>query len=184
VESPGTSIRPDIAAAQAAVSKAQADLRLQHAMRVPDPTVSLQYEREQPDKPNTVGIAISLPLPLWNRNSGNIAAAKAALDSARNAEAKIRAQAAADITAARVAFEEASTRLERYRSQIRPKSEQVRKTVAFAYEKGGASLLDLLSAERNDNDIRIASATAAADTAVAAANLKAALSADPSKPSP
>ena len=40
------------------LEKAQADLRLQHAMRVPDPTVSLQYEREQPDKPNTVGIAL------------------------------------------------------------------------------------------------------------------------------
>ena len=74
-----------------------------------------------------------------------------------------------------MAYEEAAARLQRFRTQIRPKSEQVRKTVAFAYEKGGASLLDLLSAERNDNDVRLATAAAAADTATAAVNLKAAL---------
>ena len=173
-ESPGLA-RPDLAAAEAAGRKAEADLRLQRALRVPDPTVSLQYEHEQPDKPNTIGIAISFPLPLWNRNEGNIAAARVAITAAKVQADKLRAQIAADIAVARVAYEEAAARLQRFRTQIRPKSEQVRKTVAFAYEKGGASLLDLLSAERNDNDVRLATAAAAADTATAAVNLKAAL---------
>ncbi len=174
LESPGLP-RPDLAAAEAAARKAEADLRLQRALRVPDPTISLQYEHEQPDKPNTIGLAVSFPLPLWNRNDGNIAAARAAITAAKVQSDKLRAQIAADIAAARVVYEEAVARLQRYRTQIRPKSEQVRKTVAFAYEKGGASLLDLLSAERNDNDVRLATAAAAADTATAAANLRAAL---------
>ena len=174
VESPGIP-RPDLAAALAAERKAEADLRLQRALRVPDPTVSLQYEHEQPDKPNTIGLAVSLPLPLWNRNEGNITAARTAISAAKVQTDKLRAQIAADIASARVAYEEAAGRWQRYREQIRPKSEQIRKTVAFAYEKGGASLLDLLSAERNDNDVRLATAAAAADTATAAANLKAAL---------
>ncbi|NBV21777.1 MAG: TolC family protein [Proteobacteria bacterium] len=173
-ESPGLT-RPDIQAAQAAERKAEADLRLARANRVPDPTFTLQYEHEQPDKPNTIGLAVSIPLPLWNRNEGNIAAARVAITAAKVQSDKLRAQIAADIAAARVAYEEASGRLQRYRDQIRPKSEQVRKTVAFAYEKGGASLLDLLSAERNDNDVRLATAAAAADAATAAVNLKAAL---------
>ena len=50
----------------------------------------------------------------------------------------------------------------------------MRKTISFAYEKGGASLLDLLLAERNDNDVRLATAQAAAEAANAAAALKAA----------
>ena len=172
--SPGIS-RPDLAAAEAAEWKAAADLRLQRALRVPDPTVTLQYEHEQPDKPNTIGLAVSFPLPLWNRNQGNISAAQSAVVAAKVQADKLRAQIVADVAVARVAHEEASARLARYRTQIRPKSEQVRKTVAFAYEKGGASLLDLLSAQRNDNDVRLATAAAAADTATAAANLKAAL---------
>jgi cobalt-zinc-cadmium efflux system outer membrane protein len=50
----------------------------------------------------------------------------------------------------------------------------VRESVAFAYEKGGASLVDLLEAERTDNDIRLAAAQAQADTASATADLQAA----------
>jgi outer membrane protein TolC len=46
--------------------------------------------------------------------------------------------------------------------------------VAYAYEKGGTSLLDLLVAERNDNDVRLALAQAASDMTLAAATLKAA----------
>jgi outer membrane protein TolC len=46
--------------------------------------------------------------------------------------------------------------------------------VAFAYEKGGASLVDLLDAERTDNDIRLATVQAISDTASAIADLLAA----------
>ena len=51
----------------------------------------------------------------------------------------------------------------------------VRETVTFAYQKGGATLLDLLSAQRNDNEVRLAAAHAAADVIVARAALAAAL---------
>jgi outer membrane protein TolC len=50
----------------------------------------------------------------------------------------------------------------------------VRESVAFAYEKGGSSLVDLLEAERADNDARLATAQALSDTASAVADLQAA----------
>ena len=167
--------RPDVVAAEATVRKAEADLRLQKAFRIPDPTVLAQYEHQPPDTPQTVGFGVSFPLPVWNQNRGNILAAQAALDQARIAYDKARAQAMADIAVAQLAYDDAAKRWRRYREIIRPRSEQIRKTMAFAYTKGGASLLDLLSAERDDNDIRIAAAQAAADTAVTAAALKASL---------
>jgi hypothetical protein len=71
-------------------------------------------------------------------------------------------------------FHEASERLQRYQNQILPKSQKVRESVAFAYEKGGSSLVDLLEAERADNDARLATAQAMSDTASAVADLKAA----------
>ena len=166
--------RPDVMAAAAAVQKAEADLRLQKANRIPDPTVLAQYEHEPPDTPNTIGLGVSLPLPLWNRNRGNILAAEAARDQARLALEKTQAEAAADLATARLAYDDALRRWQSYRDRIRPKSEQVRKTIAYAYEKGGVSLLDLLVAERNDNEVRLAAAQASADTAVAIATLRAA----------
>jgi cobalt-zinc-cadmium efflux system outer membrane protein len=166
--------RPDVVAAEAALRKADADLRLQKANRIPDPTALVQYEHEPTDALNTIGLGVSFPLPLWNRNRGNILAAQAAREQARLALDKTRAQAAAEISSAHISFDDASKRWREYRDSIRPKSAEIRKAVAYAYEKGGASLLDLLAAERNDNDVRLAATQAAGDTASAIASLRAA----------
>ncbi len=171
--------RPDWQAAEAAVKKAEADYKLQRAMRVPDPTVFVQYEHQPEDKPNTVGVGVSFPLPLWNHNRGNIKAAEATRKAAEQQLQKTKAQIAADIVSARVAYESASARARQYQGEILPSSAEILKTVSFAYQKGGASLLDLLSAERNDNDVRLATAQAIADKASAAADLKAALNIGP-----
>jgi cobalt-zinc-cadmium efflux system outer membrane protein len=117
---------------------------------------------------------VSFPLPLWNHNRGNILAAEAAREQARLAFEKTKAQAVADIATARLAYQDATKRWEQYRESIRPKSEQIRKTIAYAYQKGGASLLDLLNAERTDNDVRLAAAQAASDIVSTASALNAA----------
>src|ERR1043166_2637 len=75
-------LRPDLLAAEAAHRKAEADLKLQKALRIPDPTLLVQYEHEPRDQPNTIGLGVSFPLPLWNRNLGGIRAASAALTQA------------------------------------------------------------------------------------------------------
>ncbi len=167
--------RPDVAAAEAAVAKAGADLTLQKRAPVPDLTLSVQYERNPPDQPNTAGVGLSFPLPLWNRNGGNIRAARAAQDVAQAQLDKARLQAAAEVAASRSAFREARERAAAYREKLRPQSASVTQTVAYAYEHGGASLLELLAAERNDNDVRLAAARASADAAAASFALAAAL---------
>ena len=172
-------IRPDLAAAQATLRKADADLKLQRAMRIPDPTVQLQYEHQPPDQPNSVGFGVSLPLPLWNFNRGNIRAAEATRDQAQAEASKIETQIASEIATAGIAYREAFARWRRYLDQIAPSSAAVVATVSFAYQKGGASLLDLLSAERNDNEIRVATAQAMADCATASATLATARNVSP-----
>jgi len=167
--------RPDLRAAQAGVDKATADLRLQRALRIPDPTILAQYEHEPPDQPNTIGLGVSLPLPLWNWNRGAILAALAARDRAETELGKVRAQIAADVTTARQAYEEATRRWQRHRSEIQPRSARILETVEFAYKRGAASLVDLLGAERDDNDVRLATVQAAADMATALASLESAM---------
>ncbi len=164
-------LRPDVLAAEANLRKAEADHDLQKAMRIPDPTALLQYEHNPPDTANTIGIGRSFPLPLWNSNKGNIKAAAAAHALAADQLGKIKAQAAAEVAAARAALEEASARRKRYANTIAPKSAETVKIVQYAYQKGGAALVDLLQAQRTDNDIRVATAQAMADKASAAATL-------------
>lgn len=173
---PGPGVRPDVMAAEADLRRAQSDLDLQKAIRIPDPTVSLLYERNPPGPPgpDTLGLGVSFPLPLWNHNRGNILAAEATKQQSALALGKIGAQAQADIATAEVAYQEARQRFQRYQDQIRPRSAQVRQSIAFAYSRGGASLVDLLTAERDDNNVRLATAQALSDTAGTAADLKAA----------
>jgi outer membrane protein, heavy metal efflux system len=169
-------LRPDVLAAESDLRKAQADLALQKAQRIPDPTFQSFYEHNPPGPPgpDTLGLGVSFPLPLWNRNRGNIKAAEATREQLALALAKLTAQARADISVAELAYREAYARRQRYADQILPRSAKVREAVAFAYEKGSASLVDLLTAERDDNNVRLAAAQASADAANAAADLKAA----------
>jgi outer membrane protein, heavy metal efflux system len=175
LEDMALSDRPDIAAAEAGVEQAETNLKLQRRERVPDVTVSLQFERNPPAQPDTIGVGLSLPLPLWNQYTGEILAAQAARNQAEAHLDSVRVQAAADVSAARVAYREARDRARRYEQSLLPKSAEVTKSVVYAYEKGGAALIDLLDAQRNDNSIRQAAVQADADAAAAAAALLAAL---------
>jgi cobalt-zinc-cadmium efflux system outer membrane protein len=167
--------RPDLVAAEAGVVKSEADLKLARRGNLPDLTLSVMVEHQPPDQPNTVGVGISFPFPLWNRNKGNILAARAARDQSAAQLDKIRVQASADVASARVAFDEARERAETYRRDLQPKSASIVKTVAYAYSKGGASLSEMLAAQRTDNDLRLAAARAEADAATTALSLAAAL---------
>ncbi|TKK66710.1 TolC family protein [Ilyomonas limi] len=52
------------------------NLNYQKALRVPDVTVAPEFDRNSNYVPDYVGLGISLPLPLWNRNQGNIKSAE------------------------------------------------------------------------------------------------------------
>jgi len=167
--------RADLAAARADLRRADEQLRLERRERLPDPTLLGQVEHEPPIRTNSIGLGLSFPLPLWNLNGGAIAAADVERDEAARAVGRIEAEIASDIATARVGFDEAVTRWRRYHDELRPRADEVRRTVSLAYERGGASLLDLLEAQRSDNDVRLAAMQAAGDAADAAATLAAAL---------
>lgn len=166
--------RPDLLALDAAIRRSEADLALQKAFRIPDPTLQLQYERQPPEQRNTIGFGVSFPLPLFNRNAAAIRAASLAAESARRDLARGRVRAEQDLAATRQTLEVAEARAARLAGELVPKAISVRDTVRDAYEQGGASLLELLEAERNANDLRLAAATAEGDLASARADFRAA----------
>ena len=167
--------RPDVRAFESALRRAEADRDLQKAVRVPDPTFLAQYEREPPDKTNTVGFGVSFPLPVFNRNRAGLLAAEAAIAAARRDLALGQFRARRDIVSARAALSAAEIREERLAGEVLPKAEAVRETVSFAWERGAASLLELLEASRSANDARLAALSARADLAAARTDLLAAL---------
>ena len=166
--------RPDVLAAESDLRAAKANLNLQKAFRIPDPTFSVgaeHYPQGDTLPINTLNFGISFPLPIWNQNGGNIKAAEAAVDQSAIALGKIKTQAFADLANAIVERDEAANRLRQYEEQTAPKAAFTREAVAYAYEHGGASIVDLLEAERTDNTVRLAMGQARNDSASAVADL-------------
>lgn len=65
-------IRPDLKVLNAGITFSQNNLVLQKALAKPDITVSAAYDRFGSYVPNYNSIGIGLPIPLFNRNQGNI----------------------------------------------------------------------------------------------------------------
>ncbi|RML70155.1 Metal ion efflux outer membrane protein, partial [Pseudomonas syringae pv. syringae] len=70
--------------AQTQIEQREAALGSERAKRIPDLTVSVgsQYSREERERVNVVGL--SMPLPLFDRNQGNVLAASRRADQSRD----------------------------------------------------------------------------------------------------
>ncbi|MGY2134583.1 TolC family protein [Hymenobacter sp. HD11105] len=77
--------RPDLRAAEAANRQDQQNLRLQQALAVPDLTVGGLYDYNGAVGKHYTGLAMGVPLPLFNRNQGNIKSARAQIQASEQA---------------------------------------------------------------------------------------------------
>lgn len=68
--------RPDAKIAQTSVALQNHNLIYQKALAKADISVGTEFDQRSSYAPNYVGLAVSLPLNIFNRNQGNIAAAK------------------------------------------------------------------------------------------------------------
>jgi cobalt-zinc-cadmium efflux system outer membrane protein len=65
------------------VNYSQLNLRLQKAMAVPDLQVGFSYDKQGNFERNYNGLNVSMPLPFFNRNQGNIKTAKVLAESSK-----------------------------------------------------------------------------------------------------
>lgn len=69
--------RPDLTSAQVQTSQAEINLRLQKRNAIPDMHVIGSYDQRGGAFTNQVNLGVGMPLPLWDRNKGNIRSAAA-----------------------------------------------------------------------------------------------------------
>ena len=69
--------RSDLKISRKQVEVSNLNIRLQKALAIPDVTVGAAWDQRGGVFKNQVGLNIGIPLPLWNRNQGNIKIAKA-----------------------------------------------------------------------------------------------------------
>ncbi len=74
--------RPDVQLAQTNLLSQQHNLNYQKALAVPDVTVGVEYDQRSSYINNFWGLGVSLPIPLLNKNKGNIKAARFSIKQA------------------------------------------------------------------------------------------------------
>jgi cobalt-zinc-cadmium efflux system outer membrane protein len=143
--------RPDLKAAIQAIDKSQTDHKLAMANGSTDPTFGAWYTHNSstnnPFGVNTLGISVSIPLRIFDRNQGE--KLRTQLDITRNERLRDATEAAvlSDVDSSYATVASDLVLLRPYKAKYLQQSVRVRNTVLFSYQQGGMALLDFLNAE-------------------------------------
>lgn len=139
---------PDVRAAQAGVERARLLVRRAEVEPIPNVTVGAGYVRQNQNKSDDWTLGVSVPLPLWNRNQGNIYAAKAQLGEAVQEVSRVQADLADRLAAALRDYAAARERAGQYRSTVLPLAKEAADISLVAYKGGQFESLQVLQAQR------------------------------------
>jgi cobalt-zinc-cadmium efflux system outer membrane protein len=144
--------RPDIKIAETNQLKSQLNFSLAKREWIPDASWSFGVMKqgigENAIQPKTWTVDLAITLPSIKGVKGEMTRAKAELLEQYLQKRKTESQIALDISTGWAMFSTAKTRLDRMENRILALSKKAYDLVLFQYERGAASLLDVLDAQR------------------------------------
>jgi outer membrane protein, heavy metal efflux system len=146
--------RPDYQAALRDQARSVAELRLQLAQGKIDYVIGAEYRRQQGinGTGNSLGFFFSAPLPLFNRNQGEIARAGRERQQVEARAHALEAVMRSELDAAWLSYDTARSLLTRIEGEMLDKARSVLASMEYSYLVGEASLVELLDAQRAFND--------------------------------
>jgi cobalt-zinc-cadmium efflux system outer membrane protein len=126
---------------------AQAQENEARAGAAPDLTLTGGYIRNNESGENAGLLAAAIPLPLFSRNQGDIAAAQHSLQAADFSYRAALNALKADIAAAHSEAEALAIQIKALHEKIIPKAEEVQETILRFYNQGSVSVLELIEAQ-------------------------------------
>ncbi|PIB41213.1 type I secretion protein TolC [Pseudomonas sp. 2588-5] len=126
----------------------EASVGLEKAQRIPDLDVSIgsQYDASVRERVNLVGV--SMPIPLFNRNQGNVLAATRRADQARDLRNAAELRLRTETRQALDLWQTANTEVRAFNQQILPAAQLAVDSATRGFEMGKFSFLDVLDAQR------------------------------------
>jgi cobalt-zinc-cadmium efflux system outer membrane protein len=162
--------RPDLRAAQQGVTAANSQYQLQKAIGEKDVTGQISYTHLTGI--NNISLFGQMPLPIFDRNQGEIARTGFAITQAQEQERFASGQVMTDV---RDAFENLRSNdqiVVLYRSGYLDQAKESRDISEYSYRHGAASLLDYLDAERSYRATELAYRQALATYLIAVEQLR------------
>jgi cobalt-zinc-cadmium efflux system outer membrane protein len=142
--------RPDLKAAVQAIEKAQTDHKLAVANGSVDPTFGVDFARNPPI-PLYMGFSVNVPLRIFDRNQGEKARTEIDIAHAGRLKDAAAAQVFSDVDSAYFTLISSASLLKPYQGAdgYLATATRVRDTMSFSYQRGAASLVDYLDAQRD-----------------------------------
>ncbi len=150
--------RPDLKALEAEKSKGEADIALARAEAIPNLTAGLAFRRdtttmeiggvEGKDTAYTIGLKLSMPIPLFDRNQAGVQEAQARRSSTESRLTAATRNAEREVETAHASFLNAEQVLSLYRSNIIPQLEENLKLTQEAYRLGEVGILAVIQEQK------------------------------------
>jgi cobalt-zinc-cadmium efflux system outer membrane protein len=172
--------RPDVISKQRAIKAADLRIELANVNLIPDLSVGGSYSHTatgtggfvQPAD-NTLGASLSVNLPFSRlRHSGEVEASRATRTQAELQLRSTQLQVEEEVRDAYSRYQAAVQRLELYRGGMLKDADRVLEARLYAYQRGGATLLEVIDAQRTSAEVYLAYSQALADHAHALVTLE------------
>ncbi len=153
------SSRPDLLAFRFGVQRASADVRLALANRFSDVYLLAQpytFQDNRPfglKSPTSWALGVTVPLPVYNRNQGNIERAKVNVSQTRVELAALERQVADEVDEAIREFELSREAILEFERRILRASRRVRDSAYLRFQGGQTGALEYLEAQRAHNEV-------------------------------
>jgi cobalt-zinc-cadmium efflux system outer membrane protein len=151
--------RPEMRAAREGLKQAEANLDLQRANAVPDPQLMAGYKRfsgsGQYTGQNTLFFGFQVPLPIFDRNQGQIEAAEAKVLGAKEAVTDQEIAIRAEVESALSDYGSRREVLLKVLPQMANQAAESDQIAEGAYRLGGADILRFLDASRMDIETQV-----------------------------
>jgi outer membrane protein, heavy metal efflux system len=157
-------VRPDLRAALQAIDKAKTDNRLALANGSIDPTIAVNagfpsvsqvWQSYQPPLREYVGLSVGVPLRIFDRNQGEKLRTRLDITRTERLADAARLLVFGDVDTSYAMVMSAVTLLQPYKSRYLEQATRVRDTIAFSYERGGASLIDFVQAQQEYRAVQV-----------------------------
>lgn len=151
--------RPDVAARRRAEDAAAARVTLARRNRLVDVTLNVSWQRSLFSDPfaspqyDALTALVSLPLPLSRIYRGDLDAALHTVEQTSASHQALALRAEVEVQQALVRYQATVKQLGLYTQGVLQDAERVSTATLYSYQRGGATLLEVLNAQRTVDDV-------------------------------
>ncbi|MGB6045102.1 MAG: TolC family protein [Pirellulales bacterium] len=141
------SSNPVLNAARTRVDRARFVIRRAEKEPIPNVDVSVSVRHHNGTSSDVANVQIGIPIPIFNKNQGNIQSAESNWIAARNEVQRIELDLQDRLAVAYRRYANARRQADRYSQQIVPRAKRSLELVTDGYQKGQVKYLTLLTAQ-------------------------------------